>query len=486
MAKSLAAVRNVSLFSNVNWEGAKPLPFLSILTFAMVLWFLPTPAGLEDRTWHLFVIFISTIISIIAKPLPMGSIAIVVFAICTMTKTLTLQQTLSSFSSKIVWLVVIAFLIARSFIKTGFGSRIAYCFVALTGKSTLGLGYGLIATEFLLAPFIPSNTARGAGIIFPIVNALCKEYDSDPSTDTHKKIGSFLIKLCYQANTITSAMFLTALAGNPLVASLASKVGVEITWASWAWATIVPGLINLLILPLVIYRLCPPELTSTPEAPAIARKKLEELGPLKAQEITVLGTFALLLFLWIFGGGLGIDATSAALVGLAVLLFTGVLTWQDIMNEYNAWNAFIWLSCLLMLAHYLTEFGMIEWMSDHMQVLVSSFDWVSALMVLSAIYFCSHYLFASITSHITSMYSAFLLVAIASGAPPALVAMALAVLSSLSAGLTHYGTGTGPVFFGAGFVGIKQWWRVGAIVGAINLLIWLVCGGLWWKAIGLW
>ncbi len=222
------------------WNGAKLLPCLGVLSFALILWFTPTPAGLDIKAWHLFIIFLATIISVIVKPLPMGSLAMIAIATCTMTQTLTVQQSLSSFSSPILWLVIVAFFIARSFIKTGLGARIAYHCISKIGASTLGLSYGLIATELILAPFIPSNTARGAGIIFPIVSALNKEYESDPANGTHKKIGAYLIKLCYQANIITSAMFLTALAGNPLIASFVGAIGIEVTWISWASAAVVP------------------------------------------------------------------------------------------------------------------------------------------------------------------------------------------------------------------------------------------------------
>src|SRR5204862_8263964 len=142
-------------------------------------------------------------------------------------------------------------------------------------------------------------------------------------------IAAFLLKLCYQANIITSAMFLTAMAGNPLVAGFAEELGVAISWMSWCTAAIVPGLINLAVLPLILFKLYPPSITSTPEAPQFAKEKLKEMGKLKKQEWIMLGTFGLLLTLWIAGEQWDINATSAAFLGLAILLATGVLHWED-------------------------------------------------------------------------------------------------------------------------------------------------------------
>ena len=49
--------------------------------------------------------------------------------------------------------------------------------------------------------------------------------------------------------------------------------------------------------------------------------------------------FALLLVLWagipamIFGPALAVNPTTAALIGLAVLLATGVLSWEDVLKH---------------------------------------------------------------------------------------------------------------------------------------------------------
>lgn len=460
--------------------------YLWVVSLLLALWFFPVPAGLDIRAWHLFAIFFSTIFAIILNVLPMGALCILALTLCCATETLTIKQALSGFSSHIIWLILLAILLARGFIKTGLGSRIAYYFVLHMGKSTRGLAYGLITTEFLLAPFTPSNTARGAGILFPIATALSEEYHSTPKLGTERKIGAYLLKLAYQTNVITSAMFLTATAGNPLIVSIAHKMNIEINWITWALAAIVPGLVNLAVLPWVLQIFYPAELTATPEAPQFARQKLKEMGPLTKPEWTMIATFSLLLVLWVFGGLLGIDPTLAAFIGLSILLATQVLQWDDVLKETNAWNLFIWLSSLLTMSSFLSEFGMINWFGNHMQGWVSSLHWVVALTVVSLIYFYSHYAFASITAHISSMYSAFAVVAVTAGAPPYIVILLLAAFSSLCAGITHYGTGTASAYFASGYITLKDWWRVGGLISMVNVAIWTLVGAVWWKVIGLW
>lgn len=463
------------------------LPLAVTILVGAVIWFIPHPAGLDQKAWHLFAIFVATIIGFISKPLPMGAIAIFALAVTALTGTLSIEETLSGFGNKTIWLIVIAFFISRGFIKTGLGARIAYLFVRMFGKKTLGLSYSLLVSDLILSPAIPSNTARAGGIIFPIIRSLSETFQSTPKDGTERRIGAFLLKVGFQGNLITSAMFLTAMAANPLIAKLAHDVaGVNLTWTSWAVASIVPGLVSLIITPLVIYKLYPPEVKETPDAAAIATEKLKEMGPFKKSELSMVAVFLLVLFLWIFGGNLKIDATTTALIGLAVLLLTQVLTWEDIKKEQGAWDTLTWFAALVMLASFLNELGMVGWFSDAMKSYVSGFSWFSAFLILIVVYFYSHYFFASATAHISAMYSAFLAVIVAAGAPPLLAALSLAFFSNLFASTTHYGAGAAPVFFGAGYIPQGKWWSIGFILSIVHIVIWLIVGGLWWKVLGIW
>ena len=145
-------------------------------------------------------------------------------------------------------------------------------------------------------------------------------------------------------------MFLTSMAGNPLIAKFASKAGVEISWGTWALAGLVPGLVCLVIMPFLLYKLYPPEIKRTPDARAFAVEKLKELGPIRPQEWILIFTFCLLIILWIFGRQLGIAAVVAAMIGLCILLLTAVLKWEDIIREKGAWNMLIWFSILVTMA----------------------------------------------------------------------------------------------------------------------------------------
>jgi DASS family divalent anion:Na+ symporter len=453
---------------------------------AVAIWLAPRPEAVTAEAWHLLAIFVATIVGIVLEPMPMGAVAVCALAAVTLSRTLSLSEALSGFSHPVMWLVVMAFFISRGFIKTGLGARIAYSFMKLLGRRTIGLGYSLIATDLVLAPAIPSITARAGAVIYPIVRSVAEAFESRPGDGSERRIGAFLILNSFYGVLVTSAMFLTAMAANPLSAQLAADQGVAITWTRWAVSAALPGLASLLIVPLVLYGLYPPHVKETPHAPEMAREKLAEMGPIRRGEWIMLGTFALLLFLWIFGGRLHVPSAVAALVGLTILLVTRVLVWEDILQERGAWDTFIWLSTLIMMGTYLSKLGLVGWFSGSVGALFSGTGWLPAFLALSLVYFYSHYFFAGNTAQISSMYAAFLAVAIALGAPPLLAALVLAFFSNLFSSMTHYGTGPAPVLFGAGYVRITDWWKLGAIVSVVNIIIWLGIGGLWWKLLGLW
>ncbi len=459
---------------------------LIIVLFLLLGWFAPRPADLSIEAWHLFSIFLATILAVVVKAQPIGVIAISVITFSTLTNTITIEEALHKFGSPTVWLILIAFLLARGFIKSGLGSRIAYAFVYLFGRHSLGLGYSLVLTEFVLAPFIPSNTARGGGILFPLASSISDQYDSHPSKGTERKIGAFLLLVCFHANIITSAMFLTAMAANPIIVSFAENIGVHMTWLMWCKAAIVPGCLSLIIMPIYLYFFYPPEIRSTPDAKAFAQNKLKSMGPMSRDENVMISVFTLLLTLWVFGSQLQIDATTAAFLGLSILLLTGVLRWEDVVSETNAWTTFVWLTTLLMLTHQLADLEFVAWFVSKVKIQMVGYSWQIAVLGSALIYFYSHYFFAGKTSRVSALYGALIVAVASTSAPVSLVAYLFAFISSLSACLTHYSTAIAPIYFGAGYVSSGRWWGLGFGFSLVQIIIWAGIGLPWWHYLGLW
>lgn len=477
-----------------------------ITTIVLVtLLLLPAPSGLNADAWTLVAIFLTTIVAIILKVMPIGvmaMMAIVIVAFAQVTSHSSkgaIADALSSFSNPLIWLIVVAILISRGLKKTGLGNRIGLMFIALLGKRTIGIGYGLAICELVLAPFTPSNTARGGGIVHPIMRSIAGAFDSDPAKGTQGKVGTYLALVNYHANPITSAMFVTATAPNPLVVDYiarASGQSLHLSWTMWALCMLLPGLLCLLVMPMVIYLLNPPELKVTPNAVEYARGELTRMGPLSGKERMMMGVFAMMLVLWanvpamILGDAYTLDPTAVAFLGLFALIITGTIDWDDVLSEKSAWDTLIWFGALVMLAEQLNKLGVIAWFSADMRdaIAASGMGWPSIAATLVLAFVFSHYLFASTTAHISAMMLAFLTVGVhlipPPYAPPFLLMMAAG--SAIMMTLTHYATGTSPIIFGSGYVTMGQWWRAGAVMCVLELMVFAVVGGVWWKLLGLW
>jgi DASS family divalent anion:Na+ symporter len=470
------------------------------IAIGALIWLLPVPDAtgpngeplVAPEGMHMLGIFVATIIGLITRPLPTAAVSIIGLSVAMITDTMPLTGTpapaLAGFSNSTVWLIVAAYFISEGFLLTGLGRRIALLFVRKLGRSSLGLAYGMAATDLILAPATPSNTARAGGVIYPIVRSLSLLEESSPDDDSRKRLGAYLMMSTVLVNTITSAMFITAMAGNPIAVDAAAALDppIDLSWGQWTLAAAVPGIVSLIAVPWLLYRIYPPELRSTPEAPVHAREELAALGPVTRSEWIMLATFVLLLVLWVLGDTLDINATATAFIGVSVLLVTKVLSWADMAANSSAWQTLIFFGVLVGMASYLNTLGVIPWIGQEMSMLVDGWGWVPAFAVLAIAYFYVHYLFASNTAQITAMYAVFLSTAVVAGAPPIFAALVFGFLGNLFGGLTHYASGPSAVIAGSGYVPPSEWFRTAFIMSIPVLLIWATVGTGWMMLIGAW
>src|SRR5687767_12178608 len=448
------------------------LRWMVVLLVAVGILLIPVPSGVTTQSWRLLAIFAATITGSIVRPIPGAAIVLLGVTALPIFNVMTINQALTGYADPVVWLVLAAFFISRGMIKTGLGRRIAFLFIKAIGRHSLGLSYALASTETVLATVIPSTGARSGGIIFPIAKSLAEAYESRPGP-TARRLGAFLMASVYQCNVVVCAMFLTGQASNPIIARFAQETtGIEITYARWAIAAIVPGILSLIAVPWLIYRVFPPEIKHTPAA-----------GEFASLMLVVFGVVAVL---WMTNRFHGLDYAAVALLGISVLLITGVLDWEDLITEKAAWAVFIWYGGLIRMAEALGQTGLTKRFAEAAAGLTTGWKWWLALASLLLIYFYAHYVFASITAHVTAMFVPFLIVILAAGAPPYLAVLLLAYFSNLSASLTHYGTTPAPIYFGAGYTTQRTWWWLGLIASITTIIIWSVVGVAWWKLLQLW
>lgn len=451
--------------------------------YLVVAHLVPHPESVTPQGWRLAAIFLTVIVGMMLQPLPGAALVLVGLTAAVLNGT-PMREALGGFSEPSVWLVLAAMLMARVLLDTGMARRIALLFIRRFGQSSLGVGYALVLTDITLATGVPSITARSAGMVMPIARGIAELFGSTPG-DTSRRLGSYLFAVIYQGSAVACAMFLTGQASNVLAANLAAKlVDVQVTWSGWLIAALVPGAASALVVPWLVHRVLPPDIKRTPEAAEFARTQLLQLGPLSRDERIALAVFVGVGLLWATSGWHGLDVTFVAFAGLSTLILTGTLRWEQAVSEKSAWDVLVWYGGLLKLGELLNATGVTRVFAETIGQSLAGFPWAAVLIVTLLVYFYTHYFFASITSHMLAMFPPFVLVLTSLGVPPLLAVYSLVCLTNLPAGLTHYGTTTGPILFSQGYVTFGDWWRTGFYVSIANVAIWLTLGFAWWKVLG--
>jgi L-tartrate/succinate antiporter len=388
----------------------KVLKALLPIVIAILIVIIPPPSGLSLNGWIYLAIFIGVIVALITEPLPAAAVGLIGVVIAAASGIVyaepkpAIKWALSGFSNHVVWLIFVAFLFAEGYSKTGLGRRIALHIIRWIGRKTIGLGYAVALSDLVLAPFMPSNTARSAGTIFPIIRNIPEVYGSHPG-ETAGKLGTYIMWTAFATTCVTSSWFLTGLAPNPLAATFVQQVlGIEISWAQWFIGFLPVGIILFLLVPVITYFLASPEIKSSPKAAEWAKEELSKMGGITKQEITFLILVLMALALWI-GGRKYLDSALVGLLVVVLALIFGILNWRDVLEYKQAWNVLVWFATLVTLAGGLKTVGVVKYISQSVPPLVSGLNPVITVVALVIIFYFIHYMFASITTCIFSHYS---------------------------------------------------------------------------------
>ena len=449
-----------------------------------IAWFGGTPEGLKPQVWQLFGIYLATIVGLVLKPFPVPITVLLGVA----TSSILLSNTkdvLAGYSNTALWLIFAAFALSVAFGKTGLGHRIAYHLVRLFGSTTLRLGYVTAFLDLILSPATPSNTARAAGIVYPINLSIAEAVGSYPG-ETAKKAGAYLLQNGYFATKVTSFLFATAMAPNYLALDFITKLtGVSLNWAQWAAAMFVPGFIMLMLMPLIGYMYERPSVKEI-DNKKIAADGLAELGPMKASEKGLIVIALLAITGWILPTfDIKIDATAVAIVAMIATFVCGIISWDDLLKTKAAWNTLIWFGGILGLSSALTKGKFFEWLAKYLEAHMNfGLDPFMMLILISIISVVVRYFFASGTAYISAMLPVFLIVGINAGIDPTLLAFIMIGTNAYGGSVTHYGAAPGPIIFSAGYNNVKDWWTVGLISAVVCLVLNYVIGIPWWKIAG--
>lgn len=454
------------------------IAIIFLLLFAYVIWTTQPPLNIDPKGWKLFAIFSTTILSILLNLLPIIAASIIALAVSVLSGVVESSKAYAGFSENFILLIVAAFLVSHAVHKSGLGKRLSLHMIKRFGKSTLGLGYSVMLTDLLIAPAFPSNTAR-SGVLYPLVYGLAHDCGSKVGDGTHKKVGSYLMMTSMAGLTVSSTLWLTAMAVNPVGAKIAETMGIHITFTSWLAASILPTLIAFMAIPWILHRIYPPQLISTPDAPANAQTMLNVMGPVSRNEWITAGVFLGMLTLWSLSGFFSIDKAAVAFGGLGILIATRVFSVEDFRSQGEALSTLIWFAILFSLSTQLAEMGFMSAVANHFTSYLSGMSWIAVYTLLIVLYVAIHYFFVSQSAHLLALFGLFLSIGISAGVPGELMAMMLLFATNFNAIITPQGSSANAIYFSSGYITAREIYVYGGAVTLLNLLIYLAIGTPW-------
>ncbi|KAI9472796.1 Sodium/sulfate symporter [Coemansia mojavensis] len=504
----------------VEWiKSSRLVSALPALMLAFGIAHMPVPADLTSTSMRLLGVFAGVIMGLLTADYNMSVILAVALLVLTLTKSFmcttanghliecdkckttylgegghwheykcdpigsSFDVAISGFSNKVAWLVFCAFHIGKAVDKTGFGKRVSLALVKAMGRSALGLGYAVCLAELVLAPFIPSNTARGGGIVYPIVESVIASLGIDPQAG-ESAVGGFMSLVGSSANLISSSLFVTGMAGNPLVASKAASIfGIEFGFTQWLLGASVPALLAMFMLPPITHILLRPKLDFRQLTHSVQQQS-NSLGSISREEYRLCGTLLTCLTLWVGTSYFNIDATVVAYMAIVILILLNVLSWDEVVKNHKAWDTFFWLASFIVLAEQLTALGVTDWIGNSLSRSLHGASPLLSTVSLSLVYFFSMYLFSSISSHVVAFVGPFFTAGRVLGCPPMLLAILIALFSSMAGILTPFSTGSVAIYASQGYVSQPKWFFYGLVLSLSLLVITFTVGLIWWKILG--
>jgi anion transporter len=456
----------------------------------------PVPEGLQPNAWAYFALFAATMVAIMLEPLPLQVVSLCALMIATVmryvepTASRSITWALSGFSDKTIWLIFGAYVFTLGYKKSGLGRRIALMLVKLLGGRTLGLGYAIMLSDIVLGPGTPSSTGRSAGIIFPIASSIPPLFGSEPGPSA-RKIGSYLLWTAFASTAITSSMFLTALAPNAAALTIVGQItNLEITWTQWFLGFLPVAVILASLLPLLMYVIYRPEITSSKEVPVWASNELVKMGKMTRNERLMGSMILLAILLWITGsskdirlpflGSEFIDPTAVVMSCVVLMLLTRVVEWEEVVTNKDAWNVLMWFVPMLTLAAGLNKVGFLTWLATSAAQPLTILPPAFAMVLLVALFFVIHYFFTSVTAHVAAVLPVVLGIGMSIPGIPLLPFTLLLVYSlGLMGVITPYATGPAPAYFGCGYIPRGDFWKLGLATGLFYLSVLLLAGVPW-------
>jgi solute carrier family 13 (sodium-dependent dicarboxylate transporter), member 2/3/5 len=464
-----------------------------ILAF-LILYYLPADAGLTGAAQAGAACFAMALVWWVTEPFPTYVTSLALMFMLLVTRTSGAKAIMDVLGMEVIWLNLLAFILAAMLVKTRLARRMSLWLVFKFGHTANLALLAFLLLQMILAPLIPATAARCV-MTLPLMLVVAAIYGS--TEDTPNAFGKNLMLLNLLGVSILSSMTMTGSSANLIAVGLIQTMGGHrIYYMDWvrlgAPIAITTGLLMWVLGQRVLFRI--PKAERLPHLEGglgVIRQKYEEMGPLSFSEKKALAIFALVLFLWMTDVfhmrwfGVEITAPFAALLGAVIVLFPrwGVLQWAE---ADIPWHLLIFSAGAYAGGLALDDTGAAEWAVQKLfgGFALSGLPFGVTYTVVIAVMMYSHLLTTSKTVRTMIMIPIIITLAKALGWDPVSLALPAALCIDWVVGLPISGK-PNVILFATNQYSVMDNFKYGMLTCTIGVLLLVVSAATWFHWIGL-
>src|SRR5229473_8210384 len=445
---------------------------------AVAFWFLPL--GIAPQAHKALAVGLFMIAAWMTQVLDLGISGILGCFLFWMLGIARFETAFSGFADTSAWFLFGAVCFGMMAGKSGLARRLAFGVLRAVGHSYPRLLLGLIISNLLLTPVVPSGIARVV-IMAAIAMGLVDAFGVGKGSNIAR--GMFII-LVYQA-TIFDKMVIAGAASITARGAIEKFGGVHVLWSQWALAYLPCDVIVMIVAWRLALWMYPPETATLPGGADYLQREIRAMGPWAKAEIRAALLMSLGIGLWVtdlvhhipppmIGLGVGL---------LAIMPRIGVLDTDDV-RKINYLPIFF-VGAAVSLSNVLAQSKALDVLTTILFNWIEPFigtSWVSTFVLYWAA-FLYHIVIGNEIAMLATSIPPLMTYAKQHGIDP----LTLGMIWTFGAGpkLFMYESAVLVVGYSYGYFDNKDMLKVGAVLSIVTAIILMLLVPLYWPLIGL-
>lgn len=356
---------------------------LVALAVGILLYLLPTPAGLSLAGYRTLIIVVVAILLIIFEPVALPGVALMILILEVILGIASPNAVASSFMSDAVFFIMGSLMMAVAIVRQGLDTRLALGIIRLTGNKTWRIVVGFVAISAILSSFIGEHTVTA--MMMPVALTLIR--NAGPDSQLNRRLAALILFSIAYGSAMGSIGTPSGGGRNVIMIGYWADFGIaHISYLEWMRHAYPMLLMEIPLAALILWWSFRPSQRILDSAVRKLVVQVAKAGPMTGRELGTIFIFGLVFLGWVFLSpriGLGI----VALGGVFLYLLFGLIDWDD-LNRNTNWGVILLFGAAVSLGYQLKESGAALWVAegtiDGLKFIardVSVLRWITAVLL---------------------------------------------------------------------------------------------------------